>query len=120
MATTQTTTQNTYTRKQGRLTKVWHGSFDIIDSAFTTTHAVVTNGGQAVANTAKLINTIVSGGSELGIIMMNSVIDEMIVDAVISSLHGEKEVAEALNASGLTQAQFDEVKARLLRGTLNA
>jgi len=112
--------QQPYKRRQGRISKTWNGSFDIIDTAFATTHAVVTHAGSAISNTTKLIDTGITGISEIGIITMNSLADEMTTEAVISAIHLEAEVQQALTASGLDADDFATAKARLLRGTRDA
>lgn len=112
-----TTTKQPYQRRQGRIAKAWNGSFDIVDSVFNTTHSVVTHTGSAISNTAKLVDTGITGISEIGIITMNSLADEMVTNSVIDAIHLQGEVSQALTEAGLDEDAFTTAKARLLRGT---
>ena len=113
-------TQQPYKRRQSRIAKVWNGGFDVIDTAFSTTHAVVTHAGSAISNSTKLVDTAVTGISEIGIITMNSLADEMVTNAVIDAIGLQGEVSLALKNAGLEESDFATAKARLLRGTRDA
>ena len=118
--TQETNTQTTYQRRQSRIGKVWNGTFDIIDTVAGTTKDVAVEGGQAVSSTVKLINTGISGVAEIGIISMNSMRNEIVTDAVIGAIHSNAEVNQTLVANGLTQEDFNAIKAQLLQGTSRA
>ena len=119
MATTNKNNNTTFTRKQGRISKTWNGAFDILDTTMNTTHAVVTHGGSAISSSARLVDTAISGLSEVGTITMNSLREEVVTDAVLDAIQSKAEIQATLTSNGMSQKDFEAIKLSLLKGTLS-
>lgn len=117
--TTQQTQSTTpaYTRRQGRISKTWNGAFDIVDSVAGTTKDVVVHAGGAVSSTVKLANTGITGISQIGIISMNAMTEEVITDAVLNAIQSKQQITATLTEAGMKADEFEIIKASLLKGS---